>query len=161
MIVSDGYETGDAALLGREMAQLRQTLPPHRLAQSDDGLGGLRARGRRHQGGAAVCRSLRACAYAGEPRRARTVSRKTVTEGEAMTAHVDVMDIVSRLKAAERSLRAGDGRAHGFGDGRQGRRQGGDPAGWHGRGRLDRRRLRAGRGVEGRSRGAGRRRGRG
>ena len=36
MIVSDGYETGDAALLGREMAALA-ALPPHRLAQSDDG----------------------------------------------------------------------------------------------------------------------------
>ena len=35
----------------------RAPLPPHRLAQPDDGLGGLRARGRRHQGGAAACRS--------------------------------------------------------------------------------------------------------
>ena len=61
-----------------------------------------------------------------------------------MTAHVDVMDIVSRLKAAEQAFGAGDRRAHGFGDGREGRRQGGDPSGRNDRGRLDRRRLRQG-----------------
>ena len=80
MIVSDGYETGDAALLGREMAQLEQALPPHRLAEPDDRLGRLCARGRRHQGGAAACRPLRAGPYAEEPRRPRTLSRQAVTE---------------------------------------------------------------------------------
>ena len=67
MIVSDGYETGDAALLGREMAALGQALPPHRLAQSDDGVGGLCAGGRRHQGSAAAYRPLRARQYAEKP----------------------------------------------------------------------------------------------
>ena len=80
MIVSDGYETGDAALFGREMAALREALPPHRLAQSDDGVGGLCARGRRHQGRAAACRSLCAGQYAEKPDRARTLSGEIVSE---------------------------------------------------------------------------------
>ena len=75
-----------------------------------------------------------------------------------MTAHVEVMDLVARLKAAERGLRAGDGGAHGIGDGGQGRSQGDHPSGRHHRRRLDRRRLRARRGAQGRARGAGRRR---
>ena len=78
MIVSDGYETGDAALLGREMARARQALPPHRLAQSDDGVGGLRAGGARHQGGAAVMSISMRRRIRSKPLRARTLS------GEAM-----------------------------------------------------------------------------
>ena len=70
MIVSDGYETGDAALLGARDGGIGKALPPHRLAQSDDGVGGLCAGGGRHQGGAAACRSLCAGQYAEEPDRA-------------------------------------------------------------------------------------------
>src|SRR5262249_15662862 len=74
--------------------------PPHRVAQPDDGLAGLRAGGRRHQGRAAPCRPLRARPYAGQPGGARTLPSKAVTEAK-MTAHVDVMELVSRLKAAD------------------------------------------------------------
>src|SRR6185369_4376239 len=77
----------------------RPPLPPHRLAQSDDGMGRLRARGRRHQGGAAAYRSLRAGQYAEKPDRARTLSGETV-----MTAHVEVMDLVAQMKAAEQTF---------------------------------------------------------
>jgi len=40
MIVSDGYETGDARLLGREMAAIGKALPPHRLAHPMMAVGG-------------------------------------------------------------------------------------------------------------------------
>ena len=70
MIISDGYETGDAALLGARDGSARSPLPPHRLAQSDAWLGRIFARGRRHQGRTAACRSLCAGQYAEEPRRA-------------------------------------------------------------------------------------------
>ena len=103
MIVSDGYETGDAALLGREMAALAKTLPPHRLAQSDDGMAGLCACRRRHQGRVAACRSLCARQHAEEPDRARTLSGEALKE-TPMTRHVEVMDLVARLKAAEEAF---------------------------------------------------------
>ena len=47
-----------AAVLGSAMAALAD-VPPHRVAQSNDGLAGLLAGGG-HQGGAAACRSVRA-----------------------------------------------------------------------------------------------------
>ena len=45
MIVSDGYETGDAAAAWPRDGGIGEALPPHRLAQSDDGLGRLCAGG--------------------------------------------------------------------------------------------------------------------
>ena len=65
MIVSDGYETGDARPARPRDGGARPPLPPHRLAQSDDGVAGLRAGGARHQGGAAPYRPLRAGQHAG------------------------------------------------------------------------------------------------
>ena len=57
-----------------------KTLPPHRLAQSDAGVAGLCAGGRRHQGGVAACRSLCARQHAAKPDRARTLSGEAVKE---------------------------------------------------------------------------------
>ncbi len=103
IIVSDGYETGDAALLGREMGGARPSLPPHCLAQSDDGLGRLRPRGCRHQGGAPAHRSVRAGQYAEKPDRTRALSGKALKE-TPMTRHVEVMELVAQLKAAEEAF---------------------------------------------------------
>ena len=63
MIVSDGYETGEPRCSGRD-GGARPPLPPHRLAQSDDGWQGYAPEAARHQGGAAACRSLRAGPHA-------------------------------------------------------------------------------------------------
>ena len=71
-----------------------------------------------------------------------------------MTAHVEVMDLVAQMKSAEQAVRAGDGGAHGVGDGGESRREGDHPPGRHHRRGLDRRRLRAGRGAESGARGA-------
>jgi uncharacterized protein with von Willebrand factor type A (vWA) domain len=72
MIVSDGYETGDAALLGREMKALARRC--RRIVWLNPMMGGLHARGRRHQGRAAPHRSLCARQHAEKPDRARTLS---------------------------------------------------------------------------------------
>ena len=78
MIVSDGYETGDASTARPRDGGAGKTLPPHRLAQSDDGVEGLCARGRRHQGRVAAHRSLCARQHAEKPDRARTLSGEAV-----------------------------------------------------------------------------------
>ena len=44
VIVSDGWDRGDPALLGREMERLRPAGPPHRLGQPAQGRAGLRRR---------------------------------------------------------------------------------------------------------------------
>ena len=74
MIVSDGYETGDAALLGREMAALARRC--RRIVWLNPMMAweGYAPEAARHQGGAAACRSLRAGQHAEEPGRARTLS---------------------------------------------------------------------------------------
>ena len=105
MIVSDGYETGDAGAARPRDGGAREALPPHRLAQSDDGVGGLCAGGRRHQGGTAARRSLCARQYAEKPDRARTLSGEAVSLGvPSMTKHVEVMELVAQLKAAEEAF---------------------------------------------------------
>ena len=103
MIVSDGYETGDAALLGREMAALGRRCRRIVWLNPDDGVARLFARSRGHQGGAAACRFLRAGQYAGQPDGARTLSGKALME-RSMTAHVEVMDLVAQMKSAEQAF---------------------------------------------------------
>ena len=67
MIVSDGYETGDAALLGREMAALGRRC--RRIVWLNPMMAweGYAPEAAGHQGGAAACRSLRAGPHAEEP----------------------------------------------------------------------------------------------
>ncbi len=75
-----------------------------------------------------------------------------------MTRHVEVMELVARAEGRRAGLRSRHRGAHGVGDRGQGRRQGDHPPRRHHRGGMDRRRLRARRGAQGRARGACRRR---
>ncbi len=63
----------------------------------------------------------------------------------------DILDIIADAQIGRRTFCAGDGGAHRRGDRREGRRQGGDPAGRHHLRGLDRRRLRPRRGAQGRA----------
>ena len=67
-----------------------------------------------------------------------------------MDRAADILDIIATRKVGRRTVRAGDRRAHGCGDRGESRRQGRDPAGRHDLRRLDRRRLRARGGAQGR-----------
>ena len=69
----------------------------------------------------------------------------------------DIIEIIATRKVGRRTVRAGDGGAHGGGDRGKSRRQGRDPARRHHLGRLDRRRLRACGGAQSRARRARRR----
>lgn len=76
MIVSDGYDTGPAEQLGREMAALRRRC--RRIAWLNPMIGWARlcAGGGRHEGGAAPCRSVRSGAQSRKSAGARTLSGK-------------------------------------------------------------------------------------
>ena len=103
MIVSDGYETGDAALLGREMAALA------RRCRRIVWLNPMMA----WEGYAPEARGIKAALphvdlYAPANtlqslRRARTLSGEALRD-VAMTAHVEVMDLVAQMKAAEQAF---------------------------------------------------------
>ena len=154
MIVSDGYDTGEPERLGAEMRRLRRRCRRIIWLNPLIGWRDYSAAGARHAGGAALCRPVRAGAQPREPCGARAVSREDLIMSDHAT---DILDTISDAEGPGRAVRAGDGRAHCRGDGREGRRQGGDPARRHHVRRLDRRRLRARRGAQGRARGARRR----
>ena len=103
MIVSDGYETGDAALLGREMAALHRRC--RRIVWLNPMMAweGYTPEARGIKSGAAACRSLCAREFAAKPARARTLSGQALRD-VAMTAHVEVLDLVAQMKAAERAF---------------------------------------------------------
>ena len=66
-ILSDGYDTGEPAVLSNAMQRAGEAGAPHRLAQSPDRLAGLSAGRGRHGRGPAPCRSVRARAQPAKP----------------------------------------------------------------------------------------------
>ena len=71
VIFSDGWERGDPALLGEQVAAAAPARPPRRLGQPAPRQDRLRARAAGHRRGAAARRRLRRRALAGDVRRAR------------------------------------------------------------------------------------------
>ena len=71
LIVSDGWDRGDPALLGRELARIRRSCRRADLAQPAPRVGGIRAADARHAGGVAARRRLPAGAESRQPRAAR------------------------------------------------------------------------------------------
>jgi hypothetical protein len=138
MIVSDGYETGDAALLGREMAALAKRC--RRIVWLNPMMA--------WEGYAPEALGIKAALpYVDLYAPANTL--KSLTELEPYLAsseerrhdrHVEVMDLVARLKAAEETFVLRHRGENGVGDRGESRRQGHHPpdgtivAGWIGGG---------------------------
>ena len=99
MIVSDGYETGDAALLGREMAALGRRC--RRIVWLNPMMA-WEGYAPRPQASRRRCRmsiSTRRPS-AEEPDRLEPYLAKAL-DGRPMSAHVEVMDLVAQMKSAE------------------------------------------------------------
>ena len=150
MIVSDGYETGDAALLGREMAALAKRcrrivwLNPMMAWQGyAPEAAGIKA-ALPHVDLYAPANTLQ------EPDRARDPIWHARLVTEATDERSCGSDGPGGADESRRGgLRARHRGAHGVGDGCKSRRQGDHPARRHHRGGLDRRRLRPRRGAQG------------
>ena len=79
VVFSDGWERGDAALLGEQVRRLRARRPPRGLGQPAPRQGRLRAGAAGHRRGAAARRRLRRRALARDLRRADGGGRPCVT----------------------------------------------------------------------------------
>ena len=130
MIVSDGYETGDAALLGREMAALGRRCRRIVWLNPMIGWDGYAPEAAGMKAALPHVDLYRAGPYAQEPRRRSNPIWRSCDGGEDDRPCRRAGPRVA-AEGRRRGLRARDRRAHRLGDRGQGRRQGGHPPGRH------------------------------